>query len=188
MNMDFKYYLITDPKYYSNNPKIFKRTLEENLKKHKINIACFRDKKSDNFKELAQIFIETCREFNIEKVLINGDYQLAKKLNASGVHLTSTQFNDIQKAKDLDLYTIISCHSFNDIQKAIDKHVNTITYSPIFSSPNKGEPKGIDKLKEAKRIFEDIDIIALGGIINTQQIQEIQKAKAYGFASIRYFI
>lgn len=158
------------------------------LNAKKVNIACFRDKTSENFKELAKIFVKVCKELNIEKILINGNYKLAKKLNASGVHLTSEQFEKIRKAKELDLYTIISCHNYDDIEKAQNLYVNAITYSPIFDTPNKGVPKGIDKLKEATRIFEDINIIALGGIINEEQIEKIHKTKAYGFASIRYFI
>ena len=41
-----------------------------------------------------------------------------------------------------------------------------------------------DVLKE----FPDLNIIALGGIINDSQIKEISQTSAYGFASIRYFI
>lgn len=181
-------YLITDPKYYSNNQELFKKNLSKFLKKNKVNFACFRDKDSANFKELAEVFVKTCKEYEIEKILINGDFKLAKKLGADGVHLTSKQFNDIKKAKELNLYTIISCHNFSEIEKAQDKHVNAITYSPIFKTPNKGEPKGIDRLKQTIKIYEDIDIIALGGIVNDEQVEQIKKTNAFGFASIRYFI
>lgn len=70
----------------------------------------------------------------------------------------------------------------------MNSHINAITYSPIYKSPNKGEPKGIDNLKQVVNIYEDVNIIALGGIINDEQVSQIKKAKAFGFASIRYFI
>lgn len=181
-------YLITDPKYYSNNAKLFEINLKKALDKNKVDIACFRDKTSENFKELAKVFIKVCKELNIEKILINENYKLAKKLGATGVHLTSKQFEKVKKAKALDLYTIISCHNYDEIEKAQNLYVNAITYSPIFISPNKGEPKGVDKLKEASLIYEDMKIIALGGIIDENQIEKISKTKASGFASIRYFI
>ncbi len=181
-------YLITDPQYYSNDVKTFEKNLKKVLTIKKVDIACFRDKTSENFKELAKVFVKTCKEFNIDKVLINGNYKLAKKLNATGVHLTSTQFNKIQKAKDLDLYTIISCHNYKDIENAQMQHVNAITYSPIFFSPNKAEAKGMAKLRETIRVYEDLDIIALGGIIDEEHINQISRTRAYGFASIRYFI
>jgi len=181
-------YLITDPKYYSNDLTLFEKNLKKVLKTKKVDMACFRDKTSKNFEELAKIFVKICKEFNIKKILLSEDYQLASKLKADGVHLNSKQFNDIQRAKDLNLYTIISCHNFTEIENAQKKHINAITYSPIFDTPNKGEPKGISKLREVIRSYEDLDIIALGGIINENNIRLISKTKAFGFASIRYFI
>jgi len=181
-------YLITDPLYYTNDVKKFEEKLSGILKTKKVDIACFRDKNSENFKELAKIFVKTCKEYNIDKILINGNYKLAKKLKATGVHLTSSQFNKIQKAKDLDLYTVISCHNYEDIENAQKQHVNAITYSPIFYSPNKDEAKGMAKLRETIRVYEDLDIIALGGVIDEAHVNQISKTRAYGFASIRYFI
>lgn len=182
------HYLITDPQYYSNNVELFEKNLRRILKKNRVNIACFRDKTAKNFEELASTFINICREFNIEKILINSDFKMAKKLGATGVHLTSEQFDKIKEAKDLELYVVISCHNLRDIEKAQESYANAVTYSPIFDTPNKGEPKGINALKQALSIYEDIDIIALGGIVNNKQVEQISKANAYGFASIRYFI
>ena len=181
-------YLITDPKYYTNDEKKFEEILINVLDKQQIDIACFRDKESENFENLAKIFIKICKEKDIKKILLNGDYLIAHKLNASGVHLTSTQFYDISKAKELGLYVIISCHTFEDIEKAIINQADAVTYSPIFETPNKGFPKGIKALKEVINNYPNINIIALGGIINETQIERISKTKAYGIASIRYFV
>lgn len=181
-------YLITDPTYYSDNEQIFKEKLIKVLKNHKVDIACFRDKKSNNFEELAKIFIEVCKNYEIKNILLNSNYHLAKKLNATGVHLTSTQFNDIKNAKELGLYTIISCHNNNEIEEAIKSNIDAITFSPIFETPNKGEPKGVEKLKKILNQYKNINIIALGGIVTKEHIEEISKTKTYGFASIRYFI
>lgn len=188
MREDLVSYLITDPKYYSNKPIVFEEKLVKALESKKVHMACFRDKISSNYLELAKIFIRICKEFNIEKYLLNQDYLLAKKLGATGVHLTSKQFSEIQKAKDLNLYTIISCHNHKDVQNAQNKHVNAVTYSTIFPSPNKGEAKGIANLREVIQSYEDLDIIALGGIISQENVELISKTKAYGFASIRYFV
>lgn len=182
-----KKYLITDPLYYGNSVFEFKEKLISVLEKNSVDMACFRDKESANYKELASIFVQVCKEFNIKNILLNEHYTLAKELKATGVHLTSLQFDKIKEAKALGLYVIISCHKFNQIEKAREKHVHAITYSPIFETPNKGEPKGISKLKEACNLY-DMDIYALGGIISKNQIKIIQETKAIGFASIRYFI
>jgi thiamine-phosphate pyrophosphorylase len=188
MNNELKAYLITDPKYYSNNIDLFKKNLIKALEKNKIDIACFRDKESSNFEELALVFVEVCKNYNIEKILINSDFKLAKKLNAHGVHLNSKQFEEIKEAKQLNLFTIISCHNSSDIKKAQEEKVNAITYSPIFKTPNKGEPLGIEKFKHILDLHKNINIIALGGIIDDTQTAIIAKTKAYAFASIRYFL
>lgn len=182
-----KSYLITDPKYYGNSILEFKEMLISVLKKNRVDIVCFRDKESNNYRELAGVFVDVCKSFEIETILLNENYLLAKELNATGVHLTSKQFDKIQEAKSLGLHVMISCHTFSQIEKARDKHIHAITYSPIFKTPNKGEPKGISKLKEATILY-DMDIYALGGIISKDEIYKIKETKAIGFASIRYFL
>ena len=181
-------YLITDPLYYSNKPLQFRDTLAKALTKRKVDIACFRDKHSNNYEELAKLFIEVCKEFKIDNILLNENIELAYKLNATGVHLTSVQFDKIKEAKSQDLYTIISCHNYKELDTAQKFHVNAVTYSPIFATPDKGEPKGVSRLKEVVKLYEDLDIIALGGVVTEAQIKEVEKSKAYGFASIRYFV
>ena len=56
----------------------------------------------------------------------------------------------------------------------------------VFFSPDKGEPKGMDDLKDLISKV-DIKIFALGGIIKSKDVKMIQESGAYGFASIRYF-
>ena len=188
MNYKLKHYLITDPKYYTNDKVLFEQNIIKVLENKKVDIACFRDKESKNYEELAKIFIKVCKDFQIKEILLNTDYKLALKLKATGVHLNSMQFENIKDAKELKLNTIISCHTYEDIQKAIDYNCDAITFSPIFNTPNKGEPKGVLKLKEAIDLYKDINIIALGGIVNEEQIKQVEETKAYAFASIRYFI
>ncbi len=185
--MRLKSYLITDSKYYTNNPIQFKNNLIKVYQNFKPNFVCFRDKKSKNYKELAKIFIEISREFKIEKILINSYINLAKELNFDGVHLTSNQFNKIEYAKSLNLYTICSTHTINEIRECELKKVDAISFSPIFETPNKGKPKGIDKLKKILK-NSNIKIFALGGIVTKEHIQELSKTSVYGFASIRYFV
>jgi len=184
---NLKSYLISDPKYFSSDETIFKQTLENILKKHKIDIACFRDKISPNFKNLAKIFLSVCKEFKVEKIFLNSNISLAKDLGFCGVHLDSQQFDQIKLAKSLGLLTIISCHNFEELKLADDKKVDFVTYSPIFDTPNKDKAKGIENLKNALKEFENLKIIALGGIITKTQIDKVSKTSAYGFASIRFF-
>ena len=118
---------------------------------------------------------------------MHGDYTRANTLKADGVHLTSTQFDVIPDAKALGLYVIISTHTHDEALKAQELGADAITYSPIFASPNKGEPKGLEDLKEIVAKIR-VPIFALGGITTQEHINAVSTTGAYGFASIRYFI
>jgi len=151
-------------------------------------MACFRDKVSTNTEYLAFLFVDICKKYNIHTILINQNISLAIKTNANGIHLTSNQFDEIAYAKANNLFTIISCHTIEEIQRAKLLGADVVTYSPIFHSPNKGEPIGTKALIKAKKKIKNIIIIGLGGIISKEQINSIKESNADGFASIRYFI
>jgi thiamine-phosphate pyrophosphorylase len=178
-----KSYLITDPSFYQPSVKSFSNYLQTVYQKHHVDFACFRDKKNQNIKELAYAFLKLSSD---KKTLINGDVDLAYKLGFFGVHLRSDQFDKISEAKSKDLFTIISTHTKEEVRKADSLGVDAITYSPIFETPNKGKPKGIEELKEIV-LGSKLKVFALGGIISNKEIAKCIESKAYGFASIRYF-
>ena len=183
-----KSYLITDPSIYTNNINTFEHKLNYTIQNNNIDFICFRDKESLNYKALAETFVNISKKNNIKNIFINSHIELAKSLNATGVHLTSKQFDKIAYAKSMGLKVIISCHNENDINKAIENKSDYITYSPIFDTPNKGNPKGIEELKYIVNKYNNIRIFALGGIISKGQIKDIKSTNTFGFASIRYFI
>ncbi|NOQ31351.1 MAG: thiamine phosphate synthase [Helicobacteraceae bacterium] len=180
-------YLITDPLFYGSTPESLKNKLTEILHKYRVDYVCFRDKSTTIYEKIAEAFIATSKEAKIENIFLHSNVELASKLKADGIHLTSTQFDQIAKAKKLKLKVIISTHSKEEIEKAINLGADAVTYSPIFASKNKGEPKGIEDLQTTVNSSE-IDIFALGSIITATQIKQVESSGAYGFASIRYFL
>jgi len=160
--------------------------LKKQFLKHQPDSILFRDKNNKDYNTLAHEFIKICNTFSGVKSFLHQKVDIAKELGATGVHLTSKQFDKISYAKSLGLEVIISTHTKEEVLQAQELGANAVTYSPIFFSPDKGIPKGIKDLKE---VVENscIDIYALGGIIDEVQVQHIKKTKAYGFASIRYF-
>lgn len=182
-----KHYLITDPAFYGSTPETIESTLDVIYSHRLPDFALFRDKHTSDYRTLAQTFVTISREYKIPRILLHGDYALAHELGADGVHLTSSQFDAIAEAKNLGLYVIISTHSHEEALKAQELVADAITYSPTFPSPNKGEPKGLEDLKEIVDKIE-IPIFALGGITTEEQIKAVEECGAYGFASIRYFI
>ena len=178
-----KSYLITDPKYHG----IDLVSLQNILSVHRPDFALYRDKDNLEYKFFSIRFLEICSQFETIKSMLHGDINLAFTLGAYGVHLTSLQFGEIKKAKELGLFTVISCHSENEMLKAQKLGADAVTFSPIFSTPNKGEPKG---LAELQRMVDkmSIPIIALGGITTETEVKAVASTGCYGFASIRYFV
>lgn len=181
-----KKYLITSKEFYTDTPDIFREKLQKQFEIHMPDFALYRDKENLNYSKKAKDFIDICNEFGSVKSFIHRDVELAFELKATGVHLTSTQFEEIPHAKSKNLEVIISTHTHEEVLKAERLGADYVTYSPIFASPNKGEPKGIDDLKELLKKC-NIKVFALGGIIDAGHLESINMCRVYGFASIRYF-
>lgn len=175
-------YAITDPTTLNFNH------LTQDLERfsQKASMVVYRDKSSKAYEKYASVFLKEAKRFSFDKRLLHSDYLLAKSLHADGVHLRSAQLGDIAKAKALGLFVIISTHSLEEVIQAKQEGADMVTFSPIFSTPNKGKPVGVETLKKIVT-HSDMDVIALGGILTSSQIEEVMEAGAKGFASIRYF-
>lgn len=175
-------YAITDPSTLNFN------TLDDDLKRFatRADMIVYRDKSTTNYAQNATQFVNLAREHNFSKILLHTDYQLAHRLEADGVHLKSTQFTAIKEAKALGLFVIVSTHTVEEAYEVMREGADMITLSPIFSTPNKGEAKGVAFLLDVANKI-DIPIIALGGILTQEQIEACSEHGASGFASIRYF-
>ncbi len=175
-------YAISDPFTLDFN------NLEESLNRFssKASMILYRDKSNPNYSTSAEIFLQEARKYPFDKILLHGDVELAIALGADGVQLRSDQFSLISHAKDNNLFVIISTHSLHEALLAQNLGADIITISPIFSTPDKGEPIGLEMLKEVCDNLK-IPVIALGGIMSHEEIDACKKQGAIGFASIRYF-
>lgn len=176
-----KAYLITDPAVFGSTPEALLSNLSKSIQKYNPDLICLRDKESKDYPALAKAFLGMKTK---AKLLLHSDIDLALSLGAYGVHLTSSQLDEIERAKEAGLYVIASTHSVQEAFLAAD--ADAITYSPIFFSPNKGEPKGLGDLKEITGKIKT-KIFALGGITSQEQVKQVEACGVYGFASIRYF-
>ena len=179
-------YLITSREFYTDTPAVFRERVHQQFAKHLPDFALYRDKINPNYAVQAEHFVEVCAQFEAIKAIIHSDVALAHRLNAYGVHLTSTQFDAIEGAKELGLRVIVSTHSKEEVLEVEKLGADFVTYSPIFASPNKGEPEGIEALNDVVDAT-NLKVFALGGIVDAKEISEVEKTSAYGFASIRYF-
>lgn len=179
-------YLITSPTHYSRNPITLRVKLEEVLMRKRVTMACLRDKNANNYPELARVFVQTLNSFRVKSIM-HSDISLALNLSAYGVHLPFSLVENTHEAKKKGLFVIVSTHNEEDALYAQSLGADAVTFSPIFDTPNKGAPVGLEKLKEIIGILS-IDVFALGGIISKTHIGLCEQAGAAGFASIRYFL
>jgi thiamine-phosphate pyrophosphorylase len=180
-------YAITDPKYYGSDPLFFSRFLKRILLFQTVDMVVLRDKQISGYETLAKSFLSLKPYFPETKFLLHSDELLAASLGADGIHLPSAAFDRISRAKSLGLWTIVSTHTLDEAVEAEKEGADAVTFSPIFPTPGKGEPKGLEKLKEIKDRIS-IKLFALGGIVTDDQIKAVESAGVDGFASIRYFV
>lgn len=159
---------------------------EQQIQFHMPEYVLYRDKLTPHYELKAEQFIEVCSQFAGIKSFIHRHVELAYKLGAKGVHLTSTQFEEIPHAKELGLEVIISTHTHEEVLKAQKLGADAVTYSPIFASPEKGAPKGVEDLRELLQKCT-IKVFALGGIVEARHVEAVKATGVYGFASIRFF-
>jgi len=175
-------YAITDPSTLNFD------TLSSDLKRfsEKADIILYRDKDISNYREQAKKFMAEAKRHQFDKILVHQDIDLACIVKADGVHLTSNQFESITKANFFGLFTVVSTHTLSEVKEAEKLGASMITFSPIFETPNKGDPHGVAVLKEIV-MRTTIPVIALGGVLSLEQIEACEASGAKGFASIRYF-
>ncbi|MBT8343462.1 MAG: thiamine phosphate synthase, partial [Sulfurovum sp.] len=134
-------YAITDPSTLDFNH------LDRDLKRfsQKASMIVYRDKSNSTRNGLD--FVQTAKMFGFEKVIIHGNATLANSAGADGVHLSSLQLDEIPDAKALNLFVIVSTHTIDELKKAEVLGADMATFSPIFDTPNKGLPVGLEMLK-----------------------------------------
>ncbi len=121
------------------------------------------------------------------KILINDRADVALAANADGVHLTSKSLSAavIKQNFPKNFIVGVSTHTIEKAVNAQRQGADFVTFSPINYSLDKGEPQGIEKLKEVCELLNPFPVIALGGIDETN-FADVLKAGAFGFAAIRF--
>ena len=121
------------------------------------------------------------------KILVNDRADIALAANASGVHLTSASLSAavIKQNFPKDFIVGVSVHSIEEAKTARLQAADFITFSPVFASPGKGKPQGIDELREICKQLNPFPVIALGGVDETNYAETLE-AGASGFAAIRF--
>ncbi len=121
------------------------------------------------------------------KLLVNDRADIALAANADGVHLTARSLSAkiVRRAFPKNFIVGVSTHTIEEAENAKKQRANFITFSPIFSTPNKGETQAVGKLCEVCEKLKPFPVIALGGI-DASNFSEVLDAGASGFDAIRF--
>jgi len=167
-------YAITDEQLIAE--KHFSSTIELALQGG-ARIIQYRNKSSNQQKRFQQasIVCSLCQQYQAISI-INDDIELAKAVNADGVHLGKDDNSVLNAKQILGQQAIIGVSCYNDISQAITAEKNNadyVAFGAMFSSPTKPDAVYADPaiLTDAKRLLS-IPICAIGGITdkNIQQL------------------
>lgn len=161
-------YCITDPSLTVNSPLQIEDMVQQAIGGG-ARIIQYRDKLSTATQQadIAHRLCQLCRRQSV-LFLINDNPQLAKSVDADGVHLGQTD-TDLRTARDMlgkDKIIGISCHANLQLaQSAQQQGADYVAFGRFFASQTKPQasPAPLQLLTEAKATLH-IPIVAIGGI------------------------
>jgi thiamine-phosphate pyrophosphorylase len=111
--------------------------------------------------------------------IINDDIELARAVNAHGVHLGKDDFSLIHARQVLGENAIIGVSCYNDLNRAIEAenyNANYVAFGAIFSSSTKPGARvaGLEIIAQAKQQLS-IPVCTIGGITQENIQQVIQQ-------------
>ena len=111
---------------------------------------------------------------------------IALAAGAVGVHLTENSLaaEIVRRVFPAGFVIGVSAHSIETLSAAKSGGADFAVFSPVFASPGKGAPVGVEALRAARARLEPFPIIALGGVEETNYEAVLKIAD--GFAAIRF--
>ena len=135
--------------------------------------------------ELTREVVEGLNDSKV-KIVVNDRWDIALASGAHGVHLRSDSMPARAVRPEVPTGFIIgvSVHSLAETDRF--EGADFAIFGPVFPTPGKGRPAGIEALAEICSEAKPFPIIAVGGI-GFENLKEVLDAGAAGFAAIRAF-
>jgi thiamine-phosphate pyrophosphorylase len=127
------------------------------------------------------------------QLYVNDRLDVARVLAADGVHLgrRSVTVADARAFLGASVRVSVSAHSVDEVSGAATAGADVVMLSPIFASPGKGTPLGLEALGAARRVLSSgaasgsaPALVALGGVDAARALACL-RAGADGVAAIR---
>ena len=186
MPVDFKLYLITDRRLFTDDHSLF--TAIERALKGGVKAVQLREKDLEIRAVLHMAYV--LRELTAgygAKLFINDRVDVALAVEADGVHLGGSSMPAFaaRKAAGEGMLIGVSAHSLREAEKAQEEGVDFVTLGPVFETPSKlkyGKPLGLGLLKEVSAIIS-IPVFAVGGI-KKERVKNTLESGVSGIALI----
>ena len=120
------------------------------------------------------------------RLLVNGRLDVALAAGADGVHLPAdgVPVKALRARFGREVLIGRSTHTCEEVERARDEGADYVTFGPVFATPGKGPPVGLEAL--ARAATAGVPVLALGGV-TLERLEEVAKAGAAGVAAIRLF-
>jgi thiamine-phosphate pyrophosphorylase len=117
---------------------------------------------------------------------VNDRLDLALLLEADGIHLGRRSIAAPEARRVLGSILVTrSVHDERELEAARAEGADAALVSPIFPSPDKGEPLGLEAIVAMRRLAPELPLIALGGV-TLENARRCLAAGASAVASIRH--
>ena len=184
--MDFKLYLITDRRLFSDDNELFaavEEALEGGVKAVQLRE---KDLETRSLLRMAYSLRELTSGYGA-KLFINDRVDIALAVDADGVHLGGESMPAFaaRKAAGEALLIGVSAHSIGEAKEAEEEGADFVTLGPIFETPSKikyGHPLGPGLLSEVSGKIS-IPVFAVGGI-KKERVGSVLESGAAGIALI----
>ena len=116
------------------------------------------------------------------KLLVNSDIELAREIDADGVHLTAAQLGSARP--DLS-WCGASCHSAEELRRAEALGADFAVLGPVRATPSHPDsvPLGWERFREMAA-GASIPVYALGGVV-PRDLEQARTCGAHGLAMVR---
>ncbi|MBS1141426.1 MAG: hydrolase:Thiamine monophosphate synthase [Proteobacteria bacterium] len=131
----------------------------------------------------AQAVLQLARSHGAQ-VVINDDEELARRIDADGVHLSAARLAACQQRPDFD-WVGASCHNTAEITHAGELGLDYALLGPVLPTPTHPESSGIGWAEFARQLAGNtLPVFALGGM-KPEMLAAAQDHGAHGIALMR---
>jgi thiamine-phosphate diphosphorylase len=121
------------------------------------------------------------------RAIASVDVSTFRRSRLDGIHLggdSRAQLSEARRELGPDVWISVPAHTDDDVDAARRDGATAVYVSPIFTTPGKGPPRGLEAIRSARTRAGSMLIYALGGV-DASNAEDCVRAGADGVAVIR---